>query len=437
MKQQTSLVLFATVFFLQSCIKDIRDGSFQPELSPVLAGKSSGGSSSKLIWQKCYGTSGDDYGYAIARTYDGNGYFIGGSFDDAAKVPDALVMKTDLNGTVLWQRLVGGSKPDDIQGVVATPDGGCLAVGHTESSDGDMSGIFKGSSDVLLLKYSSSGDLQWKQTLGGSQYDRAHALIATSDGQYAFVGETISNDGDLALSGITDGKTKIWFVKFTDNGTGATITLNKIFGVNGGNGDVGYGLTELPNIGFGICGRTLSSSNDANIYVVSTDVNGNPFWSQSLGGTSGDVAFGITPSLSNNGYVVAGYIGSNAVAINLNNDLSTGWQTTYMGNLSGGIMGRAITNTVTGYVLVGSTNSNSGEIISTHGNADFFAVQINADGSKTGTADVFGGKGDDIGRSVLSTADGSFISLGQTTSNNGDVSGNHGSTDVWLLKYKF
>jgi hypothetical protein len=45
-----------------------------------------------------------------------------------------------------------------------------------------------------------------------------------------------------------------------------------------------------------------------------------------------------------------------------------------------------------------------------------------------------GGTGADNNASIQQTTDGGYIVIGQTNSTNGDVSGNHGGTDIWVVK---
>ncbi len=47
---------------------------------------------------------------------------------------------------------------------------------------------------------------------------------------------------------------------------------------------------------------------------------------------------------------------------------------------------------------------------------------------------TYGGSGDDIARSIQQTTDGGYIVVGYTNSNNGNVSGNHGKNDYWIVK---
>lgn len=47
---------------------------------------------------------------------------------------------------------------------------------------------------------------------------------------------------------------------------------------------------------------------------------------------------------------------------------------------------------------------------------------------------ALGGSGNDFAQSVQQTTDGGYIVFGFTTSNDGDVSGNHGYIDYWIAK---
>ena len=49
-------------------------------------------------------------------------------------------------------------------------------------------------------------------------------------------------------------------------------------------------------------------------------------------------------------------------------------------------------------------------------------------------AKCFGGSGDDWAQSIQQTTDRGFIISGAATSNDGDVSGNNGGSDGWIVK---
>jgi hypothetical protein len=60
-------------------------------------------------------------------------------------------------------------------------------------------------------------------------------------------------------------------------------------------------------------------------------------------------------------------------------------------------------------------------------------VKINATGGIEWQK-CLGGSGDEYIYSILPNSDGGYILSGGTDSNDGDVSGNHGSVDIWIVK---
>jgi len=45
-----------------------------------------------------------------------------------------------------------------------------------------------------------------------------------------------------------------------------------------------------------------------------------------------------------------------------------------------------------------------------------------------------GGTSEDMAKSIQQTTDGGYIVAGYTGSNDGDISGNHGGLDIWVVK---
>lgn len=108
------------------------------------------------------------------------------------------------------------------------------------------------------------------------------------------------------------------------------------------------------------------------------------------------------------------------------------WQRTFGGTLDD--TGASIAETSDGgYILCGTTYSNNGHVSGNHGNSDIWVVKLNATGDIQWQR-CLGGSQPDIGRSVLPLADGGYLVLGSTRSNDGDASGNHGMADIWLVR---
>jgi len=93
---------------------------------------------------------------------------------------------------------------------------------------------------------------------------------------------------------------------------------------------------------------------------------------------------------------------------------------------------------------VGSSASIDGQVIGHHpttGNGtgetplsyDYWAVKLGTTGNIQWQK-CLGGAGVDIANSVIQTTDGGYVIAGGSNSVGGDVTGNHGGDDVWILK---
>ena len=68
-----------------------------------------------------------------------------------------------------------------------------------------------------------------------------------------------------------------------------------------------------------------------------------------------------------------------------------------------------------------------------HGGWDFFVVKLNSSGVIQWQKN-YGGTSDDVATSVTLGLDSGYVVSGYSFSNNGDVSGNHGGSDIWIVK---
>ncbi len=87
-----------------------------------------------------------------------------------------------------------------------------------------------------------------------------------------------------------------------------------------------------------------------------------------------------------------------------------------------------------GVIVVGCTYSNDGDVSGWHGDGDAWVVKLDSLGVIQWQK-CLGGEREDEGYSVQQTEDNGFIVVGWTNSNDGDVSGNHGGGDAWVVKF--
>jgi hypothetical protein len=97
---------------------------------------------------------------------------------------DVLLVKTDANGTLLSIKTYGGTLREQATVLIKTKDGGYAILGYTATLSGDE--------DMLLIKTDANGNLQWNKTYGGPGDERGAALLQNADGGYMLVGSTTS-----------------------------------------------------------------------------------------------------------------------------------------------------------------------------------------------------------------------------------------------------
>jgi hypothetical protein len=86
-----------------------------------------------------------------------------------------------------------------------------------------------------------------------------------------------------------------------------------------------------------------------------------------------------------------------------------------------------------GYIVAGATYSNDGDVSGNYGFYDGWLIKLSSSGTLEWQSRL-GGSGWDFFYSVCQTSDGGYLLAGKTDSSDDDVKGNHGSYDVWIVK---
>ena len=108
------------------------------------------------------------------------------------------------------------------------------------------------------------------------------------------------------------------------------------------------------------------------------------------------------------------------------------WQKTYGG--SGEDRAESIALTADGgYVVAGYSNSQDGDVTGNNGSFDYWVLKID-DMGDVEWQNSLGGSGVDRAFSVSQTVDGGFIVAGHVSSSDGDVTNFMGATDIWMVK---
>jgi hypothetical protein len=409
--------------------------------------------SSILQWQNSYGSSGNEMGNAVVKAIDGSGYILAGiTTGNDGQVTnnhggtDAWIIKIDLTGNILWQKTFGGSGSDWAYDIVATEDGGYVFSGTTSSTDGNLASLTNhGGTDTWVVKLSGTGDIIWQQELGGSGTERGMSIINTTDHGFLVGGYSNSNDGDITSN---HGDYDAWLIKLDASGS---VAWQKLYG--------GTGYEEVGSVldtasGFEVCGSTGSidghlSSTTAHggrdVWLYAVDPAGNFLSGKTYGGSGGDGGSKIYRS--EDGFLFSGTTSSNNGDVSGNHGYVDTWlvKTGASGNIiwqkcyGGTDMDNARICDIDpsgNIVLVGYTFSKSGDISGSKGSEDMWVLKTDAKGNKLNSI-VLGGKSGDMANSAIPTADGMYISAGRSNSTTGDVTGNHGGDDMWVVKFMF
>jgi beta-lactamase superfamily II metal-dependent hydrolase len=206
-----------------------------------------------LEWSRTAGGDSYEFAQSVQQTADG-GYVVAGFAGSyGLAYDDVFLLKFDREGTLTWARTTGGNGEDIASSVQQTADGGYIVAGHTSSYGA-------GYRDALLLKYDSSGTLEWARTAGSSgSGSTAHSVQQTADGGYIVAGQTVVYQPELEVG--------ILLLKF--NGAGilewARTAECGFFSSMQQTADGGYVVTGYSDYGAG----------DENVFLLKTDKEGN------------------------------------------------------------------------------------------------------------------------------------------------------------------
>ncbi|MEO8795930.1 MAG: hypothetical protein ABI390_10720, partial [Daejeonella sp.] len=233
---------------------------------------------------------------------------------------------------------------------------------------------------LFSITITQAQEIQWQKPLASAQFEEGRCIQQTTDGGYIVAGYSHSSIGNR--------EEEAYIIKLDAAGT---IEWEKKYGGTGS--DFARSIRQTADGGYIIAGSTTSTDGDitgnhggADYWVVKINATGTILWQKTYGGTSYEKAENIR--LTSDG----------------------------------------------GFIMVGYAYSNDGDVSGNHGQADIWIVKINAAGTLLWQK-CLGGTRDDYANEIIQTSDGGYMMAGGTTSNDGDVSGNHSlGLDFWIVK---
>lgn len=291
----------------------------------------------------------------------------------------------------------------------------------------------------------------WEKTFGGSSGEHVGKILPTNDGNYYIIGVSGSSDGDISNDPYPDSG-DLWLLKIDSEGN---IIWEEIFGGTGWE----MNPTGIATIDGGLVALVLSSSGDGDIsnhyglwdaWMIKVNSEGEKEWDFTLGSPGQDFGQAIIQT-SDGGFLVGIsaqlFVGGNitctphnsdyseAILVKLDADRNIEWDRCYGGSNNDGVT--YLAEVSDGYILGAYTHSNDGDVSGNHGSSDVWIVKTDFEGNIIWQKCFGGSKGEEVRKLHIDEFENILI-VGVTSSQDGDVSHNHSISeydfDIWLLK---
>ena len=314
-----------------------------------------------VVWKNTYAGNAMDYYCGVISVSDG--IIAAGIHSDAGCVEDwetveggsAIIVKYGFDGKPVWEKSFGGQWGDDFEGITAVSDG-FVAVGSTCNSWGDWQDIpSRGFNDAIIVKFDFDGNVVWKRRFGGSHHESFVSVTTVSDGVVA-VGNSAHDSfgsGDWEDENIVGkGESDAIIVKYDFAGN---VVWKKNFG--GSDYDFYHSVTAVTD-GVVAVGRSSAKSFETGDWedvtgmgyddaiIVKYDFAGNVVWQKNFGGKGSDEFSGVTTVTC--GIIAVG--GKNLVKFD--NDGNVLWKGSFFGK------GKAVAKSCEGIVAAGFASEN-------------------------------------------------------------------------------
>ena len=409
------------------------------------------GQSPGIEWQKTvsgwfpYGSVGGSIHTADGNVLVSSTVATGSGFPGSHGALDIWVTKVNKDGVTLWSRALGGSDQDWFIAAYEMADGGFMIIGRTTSTNGDVTGKL-GYDDIWIVKLAANGTLQWQKTVGGSapyiENDVFVQGLSLPDNSFILIGNARSTDEDFATN---HGGWDMFAMKFSTNGGVAWTRC-----IGGTSSEFSAGALIKPNGNILLAGRNESANGDFttnkgadDLALVELDGNGNLLWTKSYGGAASEQVGGLirmgtgkyavlAQTASNSGDITGAHGDVDLWVVSFDETGNLLWQKSLGGSKKESLYGLDYSTFDSSLVIRAVTNSNDGDVSGFHGGYDSWLVKLSNAGQLLWQK-ALGGSGYENPSQLLIDQSGQLVFTGETNSSDGDVSGFHGIRDAWVV----
>ncbi len=298
-------------------------------------------SANNILFSKTIvGASNESITPTAIQVDDADNIYLAGEIV-STKNSSAILLKYDSTGSLQWTNAWGGDNGTTYAGGLALGPSGVVYLAGFTSSFGN------GGGDIFLLKLYANGSLSWVRTWGGPLLDAAKGVVVDPFGNVFVVGATYSY-------GSSQGEAFI--LKFDPSGT---LLWARILG--GANSSAASGVAAN-SLGVFVAGfENGFGAGEYDAFVLAINTTGSIIFQRAWGGSGPDIANAIALDSSSNTVYLAGSTDSYGVAgdafiLKFDSLYNLNWQHAWGGNGTDGARGITIDSLGDIYV-VGDTHS--------------------------------------------------------------------------------
>lgn len=265
-----------------------------------------------LLWKKLVDYNQSYSPVSVVQTQDHNFVILGyGTVtEESSKGSDAILIKVDANGNLIWRKNYGGALGEKMFDIIELPDASLVVAGQTSSNDDDVPTHAFGGINAWIFKTDAAGTLLWSKVFGGysNRPDYIQAIKLANDGNIVLFGSTASNDGDFQNLVSVGNSVEQFFLFKIQADTGNPL-WKKGYPIANSRYNFAKSMTKTLDGGFALAGTNeilaVSNSTSGDYRVVKTDSNGNLTWDKTYIGSNTDEPTSIIQT-SDGKYIVAG-----------------------------------------------------------------------------------------------------------------------------------
>lgn len=224
-----------------------------------------------VLWARNGGGMENDFGIGISCNSKGEVY-VTGSFESPSIAFgavtssnngyfDLFIAKFNFSGNLMWLKTAGGRNKDIPTDIRTDTFGNAVIAGLFSSPSITFGSSILNketpSGDIFVVKYDSSGKVDWAKSIGGTSYQYCNSIATDNGGNIYIVGEFHNSIriGDITLYGYKDirhmNSNDMYIAKFNQTG------------------DIIWAKSMGGGISYDYC-NSIATDNSGNIFVAGT-----------------------------------------------------------------------------------------------------------------------------------------------------------------------